>query len=587
MTASPMDVAQWWRKPVINRRAWTWEDSNDMQHNGEWWQHAVIYQIVPWSFNDSDSNGIGDLQGVINRMDYIASLGVDAIWLCPIFESAMNDMGYDVTGMLDIDPLFGDLDDFDRLLSVAHSLGIKVLVDQVWNHTSDQHPWFIESRKSRDNSKSDWYVWADAKADGSAPNNWLSAFMGKSAWQWDPHREQYYFYNFLPSQPELNWHNPEVIEAILARAKFWLERGVDGFRLDAVNFFIHDKELRDNPPREQGSPLPEGVDSDNPMVDYWFKYNFCCLENLDVIKPIRELVDQYPGAVTLGEVTLCEDSVQLSSQYVEGNQRLHMVYNSALLVDNEPMSADLMKRVMQRVQSHFVQGGQCWMVGNHDYGRLRSRWTTSDVNGQPYPDEFYHMMAALLLSLPGALCLYQGDELGLPEAKIPKDISEDEIRDPFGKALYPVVPGRDGSRTPMPWYEEMPNAGFTDAEKPWLPIPKRHFSLAVDAQNSNPHSLLNTWRRLLHWRKQQPALIAGDFTLLETEEPLFGFERAYAEQRLLCLFNMSSEPVSYKINGEASHELSDGLGFSANRSGDSVELPSYGVFFADLPLKTD
>ena len=574
-----VEAKQWWRNPVINRRAWTWEDANHMRHNGQWWQHAVIYQIYPWSFYDSDGNGAGDLNGIIHKMGYIASLGVDAIWLCPIFESPMEDMGYDVTDMLDIDPLFGDLKDFGRLLDVAHSFGLKVMVDQVWNHTSDKHPWFSESRKSRDNKRSDWFIWADAKPDGSPPNNWLSAFMGKSAWQWDEHRQQYYMYNFLPSQPELNWHNPDVVNAILNRAKFWLDQGVDGFRLDAVNFFIHDKELRDNPERPEDAPRPDGVDADNPMVQHLFKYSFCRPENIDAVKPIRDMVNQYPGVATLGEITLCEDSVDLSSQYV-GEDRLHMAYNSALLVD-KPISAELMRWTMERVLKHFPQGGQCWMVGNHDYGRLRSRWTGKDMNGQPYPDEFYYMVAAMLLSLPGAVCLYQGDELGLPEAMIPKDIPEDRIRDPFGQALYPVVQGRDGSRTPMPWEAEAPHAGFTTAEEPWLPVPKKHLSYSVDAQNQNPTSLLNTWRRLLHWRKQQPALIAGDFRMIDTEEPLFGYIRNYAEQSLLCLFNISDRPLEYDL-GEYADCHEEDLGFDVHRVGSQVKIMGYAAFFANL-----
>ncbi len=579
--AKQHNTTPWWRNPVINRRAWMWEDANRMTHQGHWWQHAVIYQIYPWSFCDSDGNGAGDLAGIIEKMDYIASLGVDAIWLCPIYESPMNDLGYDVTDMLNIDPLFGDLNTFDSLVEISHAFGIKVIIDQVWNHTSDKHPWFAESRKNRTNDKADWFIWADAKEDGSPPNNWLSAFMGESAWKWDEHRKQYYMYNFLPSQPELNWHNPDVIDAILNRAKFWLDRGVDGFRLDAVNFFLHDAELRDNPPRPEGSPMPDGVDADNPMVQHLFEYNFCRPENLDLLKPIRELIDQYPDVMTLGEVTLCEDSIDLSSQYVKGDDRLHLAYNSALLVD-EPISAQLMKETVQRVQQHFDQGGQCWMVGNHDYGRLRSRWSGEDANGQPYPDEFYYMIAALLISLPGALCLYQGDELGLPEAQIPKDIPEDKIRDPFGKALYPVVHGRDGSRTPMPWYADAPNAGFTapDAE-PWLPIPRGHLSYAVDRQTQDPHSLLNTWRRLLHWRKQQPALIAGDFQLIDTEEPLFGFIREYAEQRLLCLFNISEQPIEYDLRPFGDFEP-ENVGFNVERVKGQIKLAGYSAFFANL-----
>jgi alpha-glucosidase len=572
---------KWWTNSVINRRAWTWEDANNQQHNGHWWQHAVIYQIYPLSFQDTTGDGVGDLNGIISRMDYIASLGVDAIWLCPIFESPMEDMGYDITDMREIDPLFGEIEDFDRLIEIAHSFGIKVLIDGVWNHTSDQHPWFIESRKSRDNDKADWYVWADAKEDGSPPNNWISAFMGKSAWKWDEVRQQYYFYNFLPSQPELDWHNPEVVEEIVRQAEFWLERGIDGFRIDAVNFFMHDKHLRDNPVRPKNGVFPEGVDPANPMVEHMFQYNFCRPESLDALKPLRELCDRYPNTVTLGEVTLCEDSVALAGEYVAGKDRLHLAYNSALLTD-EPISAKLIKKTMARVQKHFPEGGQCWMVGNHDYGRLKSRWTGISANGQPYPDCFYYAIAALLLSLPGALCLYQGDELGLTEGKIPKDIPEDKIRDPFGKALYPIVPGRDGSRTPMPWSAHKRNAGFTDGVETWLPIPKKHYSEAVDKQNADPHSLLNTWRKLMHWRKQQPALIAGDFKALDTEEPILAFMREYAEQNLLCVFNLSNESVSYQLPKQHEYFPETSLGFNFELQQNLIKLPCYGVFFANL-----
>ncbi|MGB7442428.1 MAG: alpha-glucosidase family protein, partial [Coleofasciculaceae cyanobacterium] len=575
-------LENWWREPVLNRRAWIWEDANNLQRNGEWWQHAVIYQISPQSFKDSDGNGSGDLDGIIEKLDYIVSLGVDAIWLCPIYESPMDDFGYDITDMRDIDPLFGDLEDFQQLIDVSHTMGLKVLIDQVWSHTSDKHPWFLESRQSQSNSKADWYVWADPKPDGSPPNNWLSAFMGHSAWQWGPERKQFYMYNFLSSQPDLNWHNPEVVEAILERAKFWLELGVDGFRIDAPNFFLHDHELRDNPPRPEDAPQPDGVSPNNPIVRQMFKYNFCRPETLEALLPIRQLMNQYPGTVTLGEVTFCDDSIALASEYATGDKRLHMAYHSALLVD-QPMSATLMRRIMEKMKTHFTQGGDCWIVGNHDYGRLRSRWTGKDVKGNPYPEEFYHLMAALLLCLPGAFCLYQGDELGLTEARIPEDIPVEEIKDPFGKALYPAIKGRDVSRTPMPWHADKLNAGFTTAEKPWLPVPEAHYAKAVNIQNQDPQSLLNTWRRLLHWRKKQPALEAGDFEILDAQEPIFAFIRQYAEQRLLCVFNLSNESVNYDLSTYPNFQETKGLGFTTYLKENNLELPGYSVFFGNLP----
>lgn len=571
----------WWRTAVINRRAWQWEDAHDAIHDGEWWQNAVIYQITPWSFLDTTGNGKGDLNGIVEKLNYVASLGVDAIWLSPIFESPMDDLGYDITDMRAIGSAFGSMEDFKRLLAVAHDMKLRVMIDQVWNHTSDQHPWFQESRQSRDNSKADWYVWADPQPDGSPPNNWLSSFTGESAWKWEPQREQFYFYNFLESQPDLNWHHPDVVQAILERARFWLELGVDGLRIDAVNYFLHDEELRDNPKRPEDAPLPDGVPPDNPLTEQMLDYSFCRPQTLELLQPIRELVNQYPGVVTLGEVTLCEDSIALASEYVAGSDRLHMAYHSGLLID-QPMTATLMRDVLQRVVDHFTDGGTCWIVGNHDYGRLRSRWTGKDVNGNPYPDAFYHLMAALLLSLPGAFCLYQGDELGLKVAAIPEDIPPEGIKDPFGKALYPEVAGRDGSRTPMPWNADAPQAGFTTSDQSWLPIPEHHIDRAVNRQHKDPDSLLNTWRRMLHWRKQQPALGAGKLADLEANEPILAFVRTYAEQRLLCLFNLSDAAAHYDLSDFPHCRIAKGLKFSVEWDGSQLTLPPYGVFFAHL-----
>ncbi len=550
-----------------------------MKSKVEWWENALIYQICPWSFLDTNGDGSGDLNGIVDQLDYIAALGVDAIWFSPIYKSPMKDLGYDITDMRAIDPMFGTMEDFDRLLALCHARGLKVMLDQVWNHTSNEHPWFIESRSSRDNPKADWYVWVDAQEDDSPPNNWLSSFMGESAWEWDETRQQFYLYNFIKSQPDLNWHNPDVVEAIFKRAEFWLDKGVDGFRIDAPNYFYHDQELRDNPSRPDDAPLPDGIAPDNPMVQQLFKYNFCRPEVIDVVKKIRALVNRYPGVFTLGETTIAEDSIALSGEYVSGSDKLHLGYSSALLVD-KPISANLMRQIMKKVQHHFPDGGNCWMVGNHDYGRMRSRWTGSDAAGKPYPEEFYHVFVGLLISLPGALCLYQGDELGLPEARIPEDIPKSEIKDPFGKALYPKIKGRDGSRTPMPWSKEAKNAGFTQADEPWLPIPKDHLNRAVDVQNENPRSLLNTWRRLLHWRQQQPALSRGKCEILETEEPILGLIRESGEQRLICLFNLSEDTADYQLSPRCQNTTD--LGFTATRQDDTVKIPGYSAYFGVL-----
>ncbi|MDB9526558.1 alpha glucosidase [Oscillatoria sp. CS-180] len=548
----------------------------------EWWQNAVIYQIVPWSFLDTDGDGRGNLDGIIDKLDYIAALGVDAIWLTPIYESPMDDLGYDITDMLDIDPVIGDLNVFDKLVKLTHARGLKLVVDQVWGHTSDRHFWFLESRSSRDNDKADWYVWADPKADGSPPNNWLSAFNGDTAWAWEPQREQYYLFHFLKSQPKLNWENPDVLDAILERAEFWLDQGVDGFRIDAPNFFLHDPELRDEPMRPEGSPWPDGIDPKNPMAKQIFQNSFCRPESIEALRPIRKLVDRYPGTVTLAEVTLCEDSIILSSEYVKGTHYAHLAYNSALLVD-QPISAKLMKDTLTRVQRYFANGGNCWMVGNHDYGRLRSRWAGHDQDGNPYPETFYHQAAAMLVAMPGALCLYQGDELGLSEARIPEDIPVDQIQDPFGKALYPDVPGRDGSRTPMPWQSAAPGVGFSSREDTWLPVPESHRSRAVDVQTEDPGSLLNTWRRLLHWRKNQPALMQGSCRILDIEDSIFGFIRETQQQRLLCLFNLSPETAYFNLDESMLPGVDAvGAGLLAKRNGNMLRLRGYGYYFGNL-----
>jgi alpha-glucosidase len=581
-----MDIANkaWWRAPVINRRDWQWEDRNNATQDGEWWQNAIIYQISPWSFLDTDGDGKGDINGIVERLNYIVSLGVDAIWLTPIYESPMDDLGYDITDMCAIGEEFGTMEDFQRLLDIAHCMKLKVIVDQVWNHTSDKHPWFQESRSSRHNPKADWYVWADPKPDGSPPNNWLSSLTGDCAWKWNPQRQQYYFFNFLESQPDLNWHNDEVVNAILEREKFWLDLGVDGLRIDAVNYFLHDPQLRDNPSRPDDAPRPDGVPEDNPLTGQILKYSFNRPETLERIKPIRELVNQYPGVVTLGEVTLCEDTIELASRYSAGNDHLHLAYQSSLLVD-QPMTAELMRGIIDKVTQNFLDGGTCWIVGNHDYGRLRSRWTGKDIHGNPYPEEFYHMIAALLLSLPGAFCLWQGDELGLPVASIPGDIAPENIKDPFGKALYPDVVGRDGSRTPMPWTSEPPGAGFTTAEAPWLPVPDSHLNRSVLHQHRHRKSLLNTWRRLLHWRKNQPALEAGKLDLLEVKDTVLAFSRYYAEDHLLCLFNISDEAAHYDLSKCEPCEAVHGLEFDFSIDGSEVVLAPYGVFYGHLPVR--
>lgn len=542
----------------------------------DWWRSAAIYQVYPRSFFDSNGDGIGDLPGIIKKLDYIAKLEVDAVWISPFFKSPMKDFGYDISDYRAIEPIFGTMDDFKLLLKEAHRRDLKILIDQVWNHTSEAHPWFQESRQSRDNAKADWYVWEDAKADGSPPNNWRSTF-GGSAWEWDESRQQYYLHSFLAAQPDLNWYNPAVKEAILDVARFWLDMGVDGFRLDVINFLLYDRELRDNPVRPPDMKRPAGASPNDPFFDLWNIHNFNQPEILDLLKPIRELMDSYPGTTTLAEISSAEDAMLTSSEYVSGHERLHMAYNSELMKD-EPFSYERLREMIKKVERYFQDGVICWTGGTHDFPRIKSRRQKYQVHDRFTEEAFDHLLAALILALKGSCCIYQGDELGLTEAQIPYE----KMQDPFGLAGYPSILGRDGSRTPMPWESQAHQAGFTKSKEPWLPIPPEHFHLAVDHQEQEEMSLLNKYRRLFRWRKRQPALQTGDLTLIDTSEPLLGFSRKCDKQHLVCLFNLSPMAVHYDLSNYHDCVIeSDESDFSNRRYDDTIEIPGYGVFFGN------
>lgn len=550
------------------------------QQSRDWWRSAAIYQVYPRSFFDSNGDGIGDLPGIIEKLDYIARLEVDAVWISPFFQSPMKDFGYDISDYRAIEPIFGTMDDFKTLLEKAHDRGLKILIDQVWSHTSEEDPWFVESRSSKNNPKADWYVWEDAKADGSPPSNWRSVF-GGSAWEWDETRQQYYLHNFLTAQPDLNWYNREVRLAILDVARFWLDMGVDGFRLDVVNFFLHDRELRDNPPRPPGMKRPVGADPNDPYYEFRNLYNLDRPENIELLKPIRQLMEEYPGTTTLAEISCTENALLTSSECVRGNDRLHMAYN-AELIENEPFSYGRLRDIIQRVKTEFQDGVICWTAGTHDFPRLKSRWQKHQPSDRFTEEAFDHLLAALILSLPGSCCIYQGDELGLTEAEIPYE----KMQDPVGVRGYPTRLGRDGCRTPMPWESTCDRAGFTTAKEPWLPIPPEHLALAVDLQERASMSLLNKYRRLFRWRKKQPALLRGDLILLDTPEPLLGFSRRCDEQHLICLFNLSAVPFHQDLSDYAECVEADESDF-INRQYDSiVEIPAYGVFFGNCRVKS-
>lgn len=535
----------------------------------EWWRGGVIYQVYPRSFQDSNGDGIGDLPGIMRRLDHIARLGVDAVWLSPIFESPQDDMGYDVSNYVDVDRLFGTLEDFDSLVQHAHVLGLKVLIDQVLSHTSDRHPWFRESRVSRTNARADWYVWADPKKDGSPPNNWPSVFGGR-AWEWNPSRGQYYFHNFLTSQPDLNFHNSAVQDAVLDVMRFWLERGVDGFRLDTVNYFFHDAALRNNPAARRPKHLPYAV---NPYDMQEHRYSKSQPENVEFLRRVRKLLDQFPNTTSVGEVGDSQKGLALMSEYTSGGDKLHMCYSFEML--GEQFSAEHFRTRVQRFFSASKDGWPCWSFSNHDVNRHISRWAEHSLDAAALGRQ----TAALLLSLKGSVCIYQGEELGLPQA----DLLFEELTDPPGIRFWPEYKGRDGCRTPIPWEEgEAPN-GFTTG-KPWLPVKQTHSVLNVAAQEPDAGSLLNFYRAALIFRKEHQALIDGDIEFLKTSEPVLAFRRKGEVENLVCIFNLSPDAVRITVTGvePGAQPLPISLGVQLGRTRLTLE-PNGFAFFFDAP----
>ncbi|MBN9316874.1 MAG: DUF3459 domain-containing protein [Devosia sp.] len=534
----------------------------------DWWRGAVIYQVYPRSFQDTNGDGVGDLAGIMRRLDHIASLGVDAIWLSPINQSPQKDMGYDVSDYKEVDRLFGSLEDFDDLIKRAHALGLKVIIDQVLSHSSDQHPWFRESRLNRTNAKADWYVWADPKKDGSPPNNWPSVFGGR-AWEWNPSRGQYYFHNFLIEQPDLNFHNPEVQDALLDVMRFWLERGVDGFRLDTVNYYFHDKQLRNNPPARRPKHLPYAV---NPYDMQEHRFSKSQPENLEFLKRVRKLLDQYPGATTVGEIGDSHRGLQLMEQYTSGGDKLHMAYTFDML--GPEFTAEHFRSRQQKFFAGAPNGWPCWAFSNHDVIRHMSRWAPYSADA----GDLARQAAAMLLSFKGSVCLYQGEELGLPEA----DILFEELTDPPGIRFWPEYKGRDGCRTPIPWEEgEAPN-GFSTA-RPWLPVKPNHSALNVAAQNADPGSTLNFYRRALAFRRAHPVLADGDVEFLKVGEPLLAFRRLASKasnETLTCLFNLSAEPVTVTLTGGEGVEPLE-ISHGAERRKSKLRLAANGFAFFD------
>lgn len=504
----------------------------------EWWRGGAIYQIYPRSFLDTNADGIGDLAGITERLDYVASLGVDAIWISPFFKSPMADFGYDVADYCDIDPQFGTLADFDQLVEQAHARGVRVMIDLVFAHTSDEHPWFTESRASRTNAKADWYVWGDPKDDGTPPNNWQSVF-GGPAWTWDARRCQYYMHQFLKEQPQLNVHNPEVQDALLSVMRFWLERGVDGFRLDALNHSMHDPLLRDN--------LPAPADGKPRTRPFDFQLRTYSQSHPDIvhfIARIGALCAEFGAIHTVAEVG-GPDAEREMKAFTAGSGRLSSAYGFDFLYA-EKLTPALVAKAMAGwpggEHNGLAEGWPSWAFENHDAPRAVSRWCAPE-----YRDAFARVKMMLLASLRGNIIVYQGEELGLRQVEIPFE----QLRDPEAIANWPLTLTRDGARTPMPWQMGALHAGFTQGE-PWLPVGEENAGLAVDRQAADPASLLMLTRELLALRKASPALRLGRFDLVEAGEAVLAFRRECAGETIDCLFNLSplAQPWPEGLKGD-------------------------------------
>lgn len=495
----------------------------DNTESPNWWREGVFYQIYPRSFADSNGDGNGDLPGILAHLDYLNdgtpnSLGIDAIWLSPIYPSPLADLGYDVSDYCDIHPMFGTLADFDRLLQAAHQRGIRLLMDLVFNHTSDQHPWFLESRSSRESPKRDWYLWKDPAPNGGPPNNWQSVFGGR-AWEWDEATQQYYYHMFLKQQPDLNWRNPAVREALYDVMRFWLERGVDGFRLDVVNAYFKDALFRDNPPRLglRGYDRQRHIyDKDQP-------------ELLEVYAQMRQLLDSYGERMCVGEIL--DGNPELNARYC-GDGKLHLVFDFNFT--RQPWHPAAFQRAVLRNEASLPPGGwPCYTLSNHDISRHLSRY------GGRYPKERAKVAAAMLLTLRGTPFLYQGEEIGMRDGKIPYS----QIQDPPGKRYYPFYKGRDPVRTPIPW-DDTTGGGFTNGQ-PWLPLNPDYPQVNVATQRQDPNSVFSFYRKLIWLRKGSSALRRGSFEpLLQRPRDGLAYLRCSEEQTVLVALNFFALPAT-------------------------------------------
>jgi alpha-glucosidase len=525
----------------------------------QWWKGATLYQIYPLSFADSNGDGWGDLPGITERLEYVASLGVDGIWLSPFYCSAWADFGYDTTDHKQVDPRCGSMADFDRLLDRAHSLGLKVLIDQVYTYTSNRHPWFQASRSQPHGKHGDWYVWADAEADGAAPNNWVSIF-GGPAWSWDMARRQYYMTHFLQEMPHLRTEHPDVQDELLSIGRFWLERGVDGFRLDVINLATVDAQLRDNPASgESGVLLP--AHAQVPLHDASRP------EAFDFVTRIRALADERSGRFLLGEIA-GRRPMEVARSYTADRRGLHSAY-FVLGADQSPLSATSLRADLE-AWSDGEQGWPTWSFSNHDIVRGPTR-----CGHLPANPAFAKLLVAILISARGTALLYQGDEIGLPDAQLPYEA----LRDPASRRFYPDHLQRDGARTPMAWDGKHPVLGFSAGE-PWLPIAETHRALCVNQQESDPESILALSRTLIAIRKQHTALRTGTMCFHDLGDALLGFSRNLDGETIVCVFNLSETQAKFEWSECESGRPLVSHGVISNGS-DGIVLGAFGFILVE------
>lgn len=550
--------------------------------NKDWWRGAVIYQIYPRSFQDSNGDGMGDIAGITQRIPYIKNLGVDAIWICPFYQSPMHDGGYDVSNHCEVHPLFGTMQAFDELIAQAHHHKIKVMIDLVLSHTSSEHAWFTQSTNESTGDFGDWYVWANGSSvvaeDGSIilspPNNWLSLF-GGSAWQWNAVRQQYYLHNFWASQPDLNFHNAHVQDAVLGIVQFWLDRGVDGFRIDTANYFFHDRLLRDNPQAQVIHARADGLPAGTDYAAQQHVHDKSQPENIEFLARMRGLVDRYPNRVLLAEIG-DDQALERMAEYTAGEDRFHMAYSFHLLEEN--FSTQNIQQLLTDLDQGLSKGWPCWSLSNHDVPRVLTRWFPDADKAEQ--EKLAVLLMAMLLSLRGSICLYQGDELGLDEAQVPFE----SLQDSFGITHWPKFKGRDGCRTPMPWSSEEAQCGFSQAEKIWLPLSPTHVSRSASDQSQQLDSVLCTTQRLIDFRHRQAALRLGSFNISTIDEDCLCIRRSLNGQDLVVVLNFSHQTLSMDGAALRHTSLVEGLfEFTGYWFDDAFHLPPFSASYLHQP----